>query len=275
MDGKPTNTFILLTFLLLGHTINSQTGEGCPNTNTACPAGQVRMNAIYNPSGAFIGGCNCFVIYCAFPRVYDTNSQTCQCSNRPRYGCPYHQFFNEDTCQCECIELQIPGSDLLTCIENTQPEPIVRPDCSCECLLPGCPANKFLNEQRCECQCPPCSLSNQMIIDQNTCQCGPKPITITTTTTRAPPPPPPTTTTTTTIPPLTQPNTNNGPQVIDPPIIKVITTTPPQHINTNPPHTTIAHGGGGGGGGHGTTIPPGTKAPYIPHCCQPKMSKFA
>eukprot|EP01083_Nonionella_stella_P000218 679_1 len=54
----PSRTYLSIITLSLIQYANCQTGEGC--YSKTCPhQGQVRINAIFNANGAFLGGCNC------------------------------------------------------------------------------------------------------------------------------------------------------------------------------------------------------------------------
>eukprot|EP01083_Nonionella_stella_P072569 195709_1 len=85
----PSLTYLSIVTLSLIQYAHCQTGEGCYSKTCSRP-GQVRINAIFNANGAFLGGCNCGCdpergnpsspLYCDTALNFDPMTLTGDCS---------------------------------------------------------------------------------------------------------------------------------------------------------------------------------------------------
>eukprot|EP01083_Nonionella_stella_P077686 212262_1 len=139
-------TFLSILSAFLINRINAQAGAGCALSTCAQP-GQVRIDAIFNQNGDFIGGCNCGCDpglsdpaspnYCPEPNVINFNSRTltgdcsCQCASTSvtPQSCLFPSVYDPKTCGCRCPSF---APDPSSCLAPTEFNPQL---CQCACEI--------------------------------------------------------------------------------------------------------------------------------------------
>jgi len=146
--GFSTRHIYILSLFLIDQ-LRAQTGAGCFQSGCDQP-GQVRVDAIFDSYGNFLGGCNCGCPHrsdCLPPNKINFNPLTL-----------------EGDCECQCPNGKVGG----LCDGN--PGTAVRVDCSCDISMVECPGNQVADAMSGACSClNECTMP--MVLNEMTCEC--------------------------------------------------------------------------------------------------------